>query len=78
MNAISNDKAFMNLPHQFFFKTLITVDGQTLYLHCACAITLKIAKILAVQASAQLFKNNCCTSTIASKIVAWQVSTSGY
>ena len=39
---------------------------------------LKIAKILAAQASAQPFKNNCGTSAIASKIVAPQVPTSGY
>ena len=39
---------------------------------CACAIALKIAKILAAQASAQSFKNNCGASAIASEIIAPQ------
>ena len=47
------------------------------YLNCARAIALKIAKILANQASAQPFKNNYGASAIASKIVAPQVPTSG-
>ena len=42
------------------------------YLTCACAIALKVAKILAAQASAQPFKNHCGASPIAREIVAPQ------
>ena len=60
-----------------FFLTLITFDQKTIipnlqYLNCACAVALKIAKILTAQASAQPFKNNRGASAIASKIVAPQ------
>ena len=48
------------------------------YLNCACAIALKIAQILAAQASAQTFKNSCGASAIASEIVAAQVPSSGF
>ena len=44
---------------------------------CACAIALKIAKILAAQVSAQPFEYNCGASTIATEIVAAQVPTFG-
>ena len=52
------------------------------YLNWACAVALKIAKILAAQASAQPFKNNIISakalSQLASKIIAAQVPTSVY
>ena len=57
---------------------VLTLIAFLIYLNCACAIALKIAEILAAQASAQPFKNNYGTSAIARNILffAAQVPTS--
>ena len=68
---------FAYVPRLCFFLTLIQFvskgNHSKSYLNCACEIALKIAKILAAQASAQPFKNNCSASAIASSIVAPQL-----
>ena len=56
---------FLNFNH-----SLLKNNQSLSHLNCVCAIALKIAKILAAEASAQPFKNNYGASTIASKIVA--------
>ena len=62
-----------------FFLTLITFDWKTIIPNRIwIATALKIAKILAEQASAQPFQYNSGASAIASKIVAAQVPTFGF
>ena len=58
-----------------FFVTLITFYWKTIIPN-HILIALKIAKILAAQASAESFKSSCGASAITSKIVALQVPTS--
>ena len=68
----------MNLIRQCFFLNLVTVDCKTILPNrIGYAIALKIAKILAAQASAQSFENNCGASAIAGEIVALQEPISG-